>query len=131
MSKKNLFDQPGIERIIPGAELPVAVKVTGRNMHAVSLLASSRADHGDTRIVVSSFFEDDGSLSHVELHDKTGMVTAQAGSYLVLGDDRKTMFIASKEEYERGKSFLRFVDELDKGIAGFAEALTKGLGLTV
>lgn len=109
MSKKNLFAQPGIEQMLPGSELPVGVKVTGRNMHAVSLLVSVSGEALGRRSILSSFFETDGSLSHVEIYDESGAVTVEAGEYMMLSDDKKTLMIGTEDEYKALKAALPIV----------------------
>ncbi|AEF57235.1 hypothetical protein [Mycobacterium phage MS810] len=120
MSKKSLFKQPGVEQLIPGAELPVGVKVTGRNMHAVSLLASVSGEALGRRTIVKSYFEADGSLSHVRIVDEDGTVDIKAGDYMTLGDDRKTIVVVTPEIYASIKTVLPLVVALGDA---FAEAV--------
>ncbi|ALF00359.1 hypothetical protein SEA_ARCHIE_53 [Mycobacterium phage Archie] len=125
MSKKSLFKQPGVEQLIPGAELPVGVKVTGRNMHAVSLLASVSGETLGRRTIVKSYFEADGSLSHVRLVDEDGTVDIKAGSYMMLGDDRETIVIANAQDYAAIKSLLPLVGALGDVFSTLAAAGAK------
>ncbi|ANH50053.1 hypothetical protein SEA_LOADRIE_52 [Mycobacterium phage Loadrie] len=125
MSKKSLFKQPGVEQLIPGAELPVGVKVTGRNMHAVSLLASVTGEKLGLRTVVSSYFETDGSLAHVKITDPNGEVVIKAGDYMMLGDDRETIVVANAEDYAAVKSLLPLVVTLGDAFATLATAGAK------
>ena len=126
MSKNNLFNQPGIEQLIPGSELPVAVKVTGRNLHAVSLIVSVRGETTKSRASVGAFFEDNGALDHVQIVDKTGSFEAKAGEYLLLSDDRATVVVADEGHYQFAKTILPVIDALDEGIAAFAQGVAKG-----
>lgn len=114
MSKKSLFDQPGIEKMLPNAELPVGVKVTGRNLGAVSLLASVSGESLGIRTVVSAFFETDGSLSHVKLSDESGDYEAKAGQYVLLGDDKKYIVIMDKSDFEFFKVLVPLSVAVDK-----------------
>ncbi|QFG14290.1 hypothetical protein PBI_TOURACH_52 [Mycobacterium phage Tourach] len=118
MSKKSLFKQPGVEQLLPGADLPVGVKVTGRNMHAVSLLASVSGEALGRRTIVKSYFEEDGSLSHVRIVDEDGTVDIKAGDYMTLGDDRKTIVVVTPEVYAQLKSVLPLVVALGDAFAG-------------
>lgn len=111
MSKKyNVFNQPGVEKLREGYDLPVAVKVTGRNMHAVTLVASVSGEALNRRTIVSSFFDKDGSLSHVELFDADNSVVADAGDYLLLSDDRQTVIVADEEHYKNLKAAFKMLD---------------------
>lgn len=112
MSKTNVFNQPGIEPLRKGHDLPVAVKVTGRNMHAVSLVASISGEALNRRSIVSAFFDSDGSLSHVELTDKDNSVIADAGDYLLLSDDRQTVIVADEQHYKEVKAGFEFASPL-------------------
>ncbi|WP_124712995.1 hypothetical protein [Mycolicibacterium nivoides] len=127
MSKKSLFKQPGVEQLIPGADLPVGVKVTGRNMHAVSLLASVSGETLGKRTIVKSYFEADGSLSHVRLVDEDGTVDIKAGDYMMLSDDRETIVIGTAQEYAALKSVLPLVVALGDAFAKAGPATLTGL----
>ncbi|AXH67857.1 hypothetical protein J4T99_gp051 [Mycobacterium phage Bromden] len=123
MSKKSLFKQPGIEQLLPGHDLPVGVKVTGRNMHAVTLLVSASGEANGSRSTATAFFESDGSLSHVKLTDNTGSVDVKAGEYLVLSDDLKTVVVAGTEDYEFLKVLLPLLVAVDTAFDSLAESL--------
>lgn len=123
MSKKSLFKQPGVEQLIPGHELPVGVKVTGRNMHAVTLLVSVAGEANGSRSTATAFFESDGSLSHVKLADNTGNVDAKAGEYLILSDDLKTVVVASAEDYEFFKTLFPLLSAVGDAFDSLAASL--------
>lgn len=123
MSKNNLFNQPGIEQIIPGRELPVAVKVTGRNIHAVSLIASVAGETNNVRTAVSAFFESDGSLSHVRLTEPGADHDVKAGEYLVLSEDKSTILIADQASYDFGKVFLPLAVAVDEAASSIVDSL--------
>ncbi len=106
MSKHNLFNQPGIEQLIPGRELPVAVKVTGRNMHAVSLLASVTSEKNKARSGLAVCFEDDGSLGWVTYKDAQVSIDLEPGDYLVLADDRSTVLVMDEQGLELARVAL-------------------------
>lgn len=129
MSKSNLFDQPGVEQMIPGKELPVAVKVTGRNMHAVSLLVSVAGEQTGVRTAVSAFFESDGSLDHVKLTAPGYDQDVPAGDYLVLSDDKTTIVVTDKETYEYSKALFPILSAVDEAVSAVADALGSTLGL--
>lgn len=124
MSKSSLFKQPGVEQLVPGDELPVGVKVTGRNMHAVTLLVSVAGETAKSRTSVTANFNEDGSLDHVVFSGDGGTHTVEAGQYLVLGDDKVTLLIADEASYNVGKAFLRSINELDKILAPFFGGLS-------
>ncbi|QXO14287.1 hypothetical protein SEA_CHASER_48 [Mycobacterium phage Chaser] len=124
MSKKSLFKQPGIEQLIPGSELPVGVKVTGRNMHAVSLVASVAGEANGSKSSVGAFFNADGSLSHVKLADNTGNVDVKAGEYLILSDDLKTVVVASAQDYEFFKTLFPLLSAVEEAFDSLAESLS-------
>ncbi|AGT12657.1 hypothetical protein J4T94_gp130 [Mycobacterium phage Krypton555] len=129
MSKSNLFDQPGVEQMIPGKELPVAVKVTGRNMHAVSLLVSVAGEQTGVRTAVSAFFESDGSLDHVKLTAPGYDQDVEAGDYLVLSDDKTTIVVTDQETYEYSKALFPILSAVDEAVSAVADALGSTLGL--
>ncbi|UVF61226.1 hypothetical protein SEA_DUNCANSLEG_50 [Mycobacterium phage DuncansLeg] len=129
MSKSNIFDQPGVEQMIPGKELPVAVKVTGRNMHAVSLLVSVAGEQTGVRTAVSAFFESDGSLDHVKLTAPGHDQDVPAGDYLVLSDDKTTIVVTDKETYEYSKALFPILSAVDEAVSAVADALGSTLGL--
>jgi hypothetical protein len=132
MSKKSLFDQPGIEQLVPGSELPVGVKVTGRNMHAISLLVSVAGETTGVSTAVTADFREDGSLESVVFGTRGGPLhTANAGEYVVLGEDRKTLLIADQENYEFGKTFLPLAVSFEKAIAGLNDSILGPIAKTL
>lgn len=115
MTKKSVFDQPGIDQLVPGQELPVGVKVTGRNLSAVALLVSLSGETWGTRTGMGACFEDDGSLSHVELHGVDGVaqdgtsstkLRVKAGEFLTLGEDKQSLVVMDKDGYDSAKGFF-------------------------
>lgn len=118
MTKKSVFDQPGIEQLIPGAELPVGVKVTGRNLSAVSLLLSVSGEQRKTRTSMGAYFNEDGSLDHIDLHGEGGSKSnVKAGDYLTLSDDKSSIVVMDAEEYKAAKGFFGSLGDLDRLIA--------------
>ncbi|ASR86032.1 hypothetical protein SEA_APPLETREE2_49 [Mycobacterium phage Appletree2] len=134
MSQKGVFDQPGVEKVLPGqtAELPIAVKVTGRNMHAVSLIASTVAESTEKATALCPYFNKDGSLASVELfHPQIpdGYVEIKPGEYLILAEDKTTIAIASKQEFDFVKKGMELSRRIDETIAKIAGDVLNAIGV--
>ena len=129
MSKKSPFSQPGVERLVPDLEFPVAVKVTGRNLHAVGLLVSVAGETGGTSTAVGAFFKKDGSLSHVQINASGGVLRAQAGEYLLMGPDKALILAATKAEYEFYKTFAPLVAALGDAAKTLSGSIASALGI--
>ncbi|OYN81710.1 hypothetical protein [Mycolicibacterium sphagni] len=130
MSKKSLFNQPGVEQLVPGRDLPVAVKVTGRNLHAVGLLVSVSSETVKGRSGLGVHFEDDGSLSHILLvSDGTEQLRVNAGEYLLMGPDKAAIIAASKAEYEFYKTLAPLVVSVGAAFATLGSSIASAIGI--
>lgn len=121
MPKNSVFNQPGIEKLAPectGDALPIAVKVTGRNMHAVALIASLGAEKAQTPVAVAAYFNADGSLSGIDLMASGEPFPVKAGEYLVLDTDRSTLHVLSKGDVNAIKAAVKVIDILIDSVNG-------------
>lgn len=128
MPKRNLFNQPGIEHLLAdeGGDL-YAVKVTGRNMHAVALVASVSAEAFSVPTSVAATFDTDGSLASVMLlggYKETGFreAKAEAGDYLVFDSRNNSVYILGPEALTDLKHLIRdlsgIIDYFKRFLAG-------------
>ena len=98
MSKQKIARTPGLQRVVD-KELPLAVKVTGHHLGAVTYLVSLAAERRETRAAMSTFFNDDGSLAHIAVTDGTGSFEAKPGYYLVLPPDDVSISVMDEATY--------------------------------
>ena len=118
----SLFDQPGVEKLTD-RELPVAVKVTGRNIGAVSLLVSAAAEASGEEAAIGVLFAEDGALRAVTISSRSsGDATARPGEYLLLAEGSDALMIADEAAYLFAKTFLPFLDALDSAFTAEEKA---------
>ncbi len=128
MPKRNLFNQPGIERLVADKAGDLyAVKVTGRNMHAVSLVASVSAEAFGVPTSVAATFDKDGSLASVMLiggYKDPGFAeaTVAAGDYLVFDTRNSNVYILSPDAFAELKKLISsvkyLIDYFDRFLVG-------------
>lgn len=98
MSKNKIPAIPGLKRALHRAiTLPFSTKITGRNLGAVTQIASKLAEATEKSVTVKVKFKGDGTLEYVYVNG----AKMQPGSYLLLSAQSNALVNQPAGTFER------------------------------
>lgn len=103
MSKKAITPVPGLHRAEEKdhhVKLPLATKVTGRNLGAVNYLVSLAAERAGQPASTTAVFNKNGSLDRVIVHAPPRVIVLTAGDYVYLNHNEDRIRHSEGEYYD-------------------------------